>query len=655
MESRQQSIQSRCVHPSGSFIPFRVEEIEQSIPARFEEQVARDPERLAVRSRGQQLTYEELNRAANRVARAILVGWGEAEEPVALLFEHDAPAIAAIFGVLKAGKIYLPLDPTYPLQRLAYLVEDSGARLVVTNRRNLWLARSIAGAAVPCLDVDALETGLSAANPGLSIRPDRFASLYYTSGSTGQPKGVVENHRNRLVNAMRNTNALRICAEDRLLLLYHSNFSGAVNTTFGALLNGATLVPFDLKSEGMNDLAQWITDERVTIYHSPPTVFRSFIDALTGSEAFEHLRVVMLASDSVYSSDVALFRNHFPDTCFLLNAWGATESPFFRPYFLDHQLEISGSSVPAIGVSTEEEEILLLDEAGKEVGPSQAGEIALKSRYLSPGYWRRPELTRERFHPEGDGGDRRIYFTGDLGRRLPDGSMVHLGRKDFQVKVRGYRIELAEIETALLGTGLVREAVVAGLKTDRGDQRLVGYVVPKGEAVPTVSDLRRALAGTLPGYMIPAALVVLNELPRTPNGKVDRAQLPVPGRSRPVLSHGYRAPRHRTEGRLARIWAELLELEEVGIHDPFLELGGDSLLATQVISRVQQQFGVNLTVRDLLATATVADMAHRILAHQVKQTGPEESERLVTELEAMSSDQVRGLLADEAPGDGGEQ
>jgi acyl carrier protein len=219
------------------------------------------------------------------------------------------------------------------------------------------------------------------------------------------------------------------------------------------------------------------------------------------------------------------------------------------------------------------------------------------------------------------------------------------------VKVRGYRIELAEIETALLGTGLVREAVVAGFKTDRGDQRLVAYVTPKGGAGPTVSDLRRALADTLPEAMIPAALVVLSELPRTPNGKVDRAQLPSPGRSRPVLSHEYRAPRNRTESRLARIWAELLELEEVGVQDPFLELGGDSLLATQVISRVQQQFGTHLTVRELLAAPTVAEMALRILAHQVKQVGPEESERLVTELEAMTPDQARALLAEDAPGE----
>jgi hypothetical protein len=298
----------------------------------------------------------------------------------------------------------------------------------------------------------------------------------------------------------------------------------------------------------------------------------------------------------------------------------------------------------------EEEEILLLDEAGEEVGADQAGEIAIRSRYLSPGYWRRPELTRERFHPDPEGGERRTYYTGDLGQRLPDGSIVHLGRKDFQVKVRGYRIELAEIETVLLNTGLVQEAVVVGLRTGGGDQRLVAYVTPRGEAAPTVSDLRRVLAGTLPDYMIPAALVVLSELPRTPNGKVDRAQLPAPGRSRPALSHEHLAPRNRTESSIARLWAEVLELEEVGVQDPFLELGGNSLLATQLASRVLQKFGVNLTVRDLLAAPTVADMALLILAHQLKHSGQEESERMIAELEAMPPNQARTLLAEETPG-----
>jgi acyl-coenzyme A synthetase/AMP-(fatty) acid ligase/acyl carrier protein len=419
------------------------------------------------------------------------------------------------------------------------------------------------------------------------------------------------------------------------------------------VLNGATLCPFDLKSEGMKELARWLIDEAITVYHSPPTVFRHFVASLDGGETFEHLRVVLLASDSVYPSDVVLFRRHFPDTCLLLNAWGATESPFFRPYFLEHRTEISGS-VPAVGPPVEEEELLLLDEAGQEAGIGQVGEIALRSRYLSPGYWRRPELTRERFLPDPDGRDRRTYLTGDLGRRLPDGSIVHLGRKDFQVKVRGYRIELAEIETALLGTGLVRDAVVVGHKTV-GDQRLVAYVTPKGEATPGASDLRRTLAETLPDYMIPAALVVLDELPRTPNGKVDRAQLPAPGRSRPDLSQQHLAPRNHTEGRIAQIWAEVLDLEEVGVQDPFLELGGNSLLATQVASRVQQQFGVHLTVRELLAAPTVAAMALLILARQVEQDGRDESERLIAELEAISPDRARALLADDLISQSGEQ
>jgi acyl carrier protein len=256
-----------------------------------------------------------------------------------------------------------------------------------------------------------------------------------------------------------------------------------------------------------------------------------------------------------------------------------------------------------------------LDETGREVGADQIGEIAVRSKYLALGYWRRPDLTQAAFIPDPRGGDERLYLMGDLGVMRPDGCLIHMGRKDFQVKIRGYRVEVAEIEEALLAIDSIKAAVVHARADDAGEQRLVAYVVPAGSAAPTVSQLRRALTQTLPDYMMPSAFVFLETLPLSPTGKIDRRALPAPNHARPALKAPYVTPRTPTESDLARIWAEVLELEQVGVHDDFLDLGGDSLLATRILSRVIQTFRVELSIQALLAAPTVAQMAELIVPH----------------------------------------
>jgi amino acid adenylation domain-containing protein len=645
MQNEQQRLRARCRHPSGGYVEFRLEETGQSVASRFEQQAERHPDRLALLTRRERRTYRELNRGADRVARAVLATLGPGEEPVALLFEPGPAAIEAILGVLKAGKIYMPLDPSSPRPRLSFMLEDSGARLGLTDDPNASLAREPPLGTFQWLGPDELSARTTDEGPALALSPERLASLYYTSGSTGRPKGVVETHRNRLVNAMRNTNALRICREDRLSLLYHHAFSGSVNCLFGALLNGAALLPIDLKEEGIGRLAGWMADEAMTLYHSPPPVFRHLVASLSGAERFPHLRVILLASDSLYATDVELYRQHFSPDCLLLNAWGATESPFFRPYFLDQRTAVPTGNVPAIGPPDGEDEILLLNEAGRELGVNEVGEIVMRSRFLSPGYWRNPELTEARFHPDPESEGHRCYRTGDLGRRLEDGSVVHLGRQDFQVKVRGYRIELSEIEIALLHLDRVREAVVVGRPMHAGDHRLVAYIVPDRHAAPTISELRRALAGTLPDYMIPSAFVVLDDLPRTPNGKVDRGQLPEPGRARPPLEPLFLTPRTETEKALAAIWSEVLDLESVGVEDHFLDLGGNSLLATQVIARVLARLRVSLPIRALFEAPTIARMAELIESRRADEPADSAVEQLLAELEVISDEQARRFLS----------
>jgi len=294
----------------------------------------------------------------------------------------------------------------------------------------------------------------------------------------------------------------------------------------------------------------------------------------------------------------------------------------------------------------------LLDDAGKDVGLGHVGEIAVKSFYLSPGYWRRPDLTQAAFLPDSGAGVERIYCTGDLGRMLPDGCLLHLGRKDFQVKIKGYRIEIAEIEMALLDHVAIKEAVVRVWEGRPGDQRLVAYIVPAGQQVPTVTELRRFLSEALPNYMIPSIFVTLDALPLAPNRKVNRRALPAPGWSRPDLENPYLAPRTPVEEGLAEIWAQVLDLDQVGITDDFFELGGDSLLATRVISRVIKTFRVKVLLRSLFKAPTVADMAVVIIQNQVEKAESKDVDRMLAELEALSDAEARRVFGDER-GNGG--
>jgi amino acid adenylation domain-containing protein len=637
----QQSIRAKCFHPTGKFIEFKKEEIEQSIPDRFEEQVAKYPDRLAVKSSSYALTYDELNKAANQVARAILAQRGEGQEPIALVFGKGTPLIITILGALKAGKIYLPLNPTYPRLRNLLILKDSQAGLIVTDNENLPVAREQAGNGVQLLNIDAIDSSLSTENLGLSISPDALAYILNTSGSTGRPKGVVQKHRNLLHVVMRTTNALHICADDRLTFL--GSRGGDV---FHALLNGAAVYPVNDKAGGLADLANWLIQEEVTVYHSVATVFRHFVSTLTATERFPKLRLIRLHGESAHRRDVELYKKHFAPDCIFVTQIGSIETGHFRLYFVDKKTQITGSIVP-LGYAVEGMKVLLLNEDDKRLGFNQAGEITVKSRYLSAGYWRRSDLTKATFLADPEGTEERIYRTGDLGSMQPDGCLVYHGRKDFRVKIRGNTVEVADIEMALLDLAAVKEAVVVAREDVPGNKRLVAYIVPAIKPAPTIGAIRRGLAEKLPDYMIPSAVVIMDTLPLTGIGKVDRRALSAPDRARPDLENTFVAPRTPAEEVLARVWAKVLGLERVGIHDNFLELGGHSLLATQIISRVFNTFHVEVPVRALFEAPTVADMAEVITQNGAKKAKQEDLTRILAELEALSDEEAQHLLKQE--------
>jgi amino acid adenylation domain-containing protein len=627
------------VPPVGEFTPFSLGETEQSIPARFEQQVRRYPGRIAVKTRSHELTYAALDQAANRVAHALLARRGPGAEPIALLLEHDAPLIVALLGVLKAGKFYVPLDPSYPRARTAAMLEDSEAGLIVTENSLLPRARELAETGLQLLNLDALEPDLSSESLCLAIGPDAFAYLLYTSGSTGRPKGVVENHRNVLHFTMVNVNAYGFGPEDRLPLFVSCCFSGSASAIYGAVLTGASLHPLDVRQEGHEALADWLIREEITIFHGG-SVFHHFVGDLGEERQFPRLRLIFYGGEPLSRRDVDLYKKHFSPDCVLLNMLGSSEMKCFRRYIIHKDTPITGSIVP-VGYAVEDTEVLLLDEDGQPVADDAVGEIAVKTRYIAPAYWRRPDLTAAAFQPDPAGSDARIYRTGDLGRLLPDGCLLHLGRKDAQVKIRGHRVELGEIEAALQGLDAVREAAVV-LREDRpGEQRLVAYLVPVSDPPLTATGLRSALAETLPDYMLPSAYVFQAALPRNANGKVDRQALPPPGRQRPHLETPFAAPRTPMEQTLGEIWAEVLGFDQVGVHDPFLELGGDSLQATQVLSRIRQAFSIPLPLRRLFQAPTVAELAMAIAGDLAGDLEEEQLARLLAEVEGWTAAEAR--------------
>jgi amino acid adenylation domain-containing protein len=603
------------------FVEFRREETELSVPQHFERQVVQYPDKLAVKTTTREISYAELNKTSNRLARAIVDRCGVACEPIAMVLDHGASSVIGFLAILKAGKICVPLDPAYPPARLQYLIQDSQARLVVGQEATLSGITNVAGSAPKTIDIHAISADFPDSNLDLDLGPDCLAMILYTSGSTGQPKGVVQNHRNVLFEICRVTNSLHISSNDRISHLLACSVAGGVREIFSALLNGAALLPFDIKREGLSGLGSWLIQEKITVCRTVSTAFRTFISSLSGAEQFSNLRVLYVGGETVSKKDFESYHRHFPAECTFVNVYGATETGIILRYFVRHDNNIAGAMVP-VGFPSEEAEVSLLDETGRQVLPGQTGEISVKSRYLAVGYWLQPALTAAAFARDPEGTDRRIYRTGDLGRMLSDGSIEYVGRKDFQAEIRGHRIEVAEVEAALLGLPYIMEAVVVSRRDVNDEQRLLAYVVLKNGVDISVTELHQALFSRVPDYMVPSAFIAMNALPLIGIGKVDRSALPEPDLSRPVLKEKFQMPRTPVEIQLARIWAQILCIFPIGINDNFFELGGNSLLAIQLTIVIEEVFKRRLLPAVLFQAPTIVELAAVLQTESVADVSP---------------------------------
>ncbi len=599
----QQAIRDKCFHQSGTFAEFPIEDVETSIPERFEKIVRTHGDRIAIQTQDHRVSYGELHESANRVARRLVTSRGEEPEAIALLLNKDSRLMAAMLGVLKARKYFVLLDSSFPRARNVALLEDSRAFLVIADRENVAIANNLVTTPSCVLQFESIDASISAEELGLEILPEAFATILYTSGSTGEPKGVLCDHRDLLHRAMLRGDESRVCESDRIALL-PTGTANAVTNIFFALLNGAVLCPFDIQKEGVIRLSQWLEEERITICAFSSSLFRTFAATMKGNEAFPDLRIVRLRSESVHQSDIGLYRKLFSQHCKFVTGLSTSESGQLTSCILNDNFSIQDDGVP-IGYPVRDKEILILDDDGNDVGVNQVGEIVVRSRYLAVGYWRRPEITEMKFKADLSGNDRRFCFTGDLGLRRPDGCLVHKGRKDFRVKIRGYGVELAEVERRLLDHREIKEAVVVARESSFDVAHLVAYCTVHKDSSPRVSELRNFLQLSVPDYMIPSAFMIMDAMPLTSNGKIDRSALPSPQNRRPDLETIYTPPGTPNDEILVKILSGLLGIEPIGIDDNFFDLGGHSLLATQFISRIRDAFRVDIPLTKFLEAPTV--------------------------------------------------
>lgn len=584
-------------------------DVEQSLPACFERQARIHPHKAAFGSGTWRATYEELNHAANRLGGALLSRGGAPGDRVAVLMEHDTPLVVAMLAALKAGKMVVVLDPTEPPARLEQVMNDAKPAVILTDPAHQETAARIASRPCHVLCVENQIAAGSAPNPDVRISPEDTAFLVYTSGSTGPPKGVMQSHRSILHKALRRSRSDFLRAEDRIILLASLSRGQGVNTTWCALTHGAALCPFPISTRGVTGLADWMAAHEITVYVSAASVFRHFARTLDDAQRFPQVRLVWLASEPATSEDFASWQKHFTDGCSLLHTLSSSETGTITQMRLALNDAVAKGPLP-VGRPVEEVELLLLDEHGHEIPRGEAGEIAVRSRYLSTGYWRNESLTAKHFSATGPDGVK-TFRSGDRGRLTADGLLMFLGRQDTRVNVHGYRVELSEIEDALSREPSVERAAVCASARPSGDVQLTGYVTVQPGHTCSADVLRLALRGALPGHMIPGAFVFLDSFPLTSNGKIDRQKLSQisPPASRSVAES---APATETEAMLAAIWSEAMEKDSVGRDDDFFDLGGDSLTAAVIAAKIHAALQVQLDLRAFAEHPTLAALASAV-------------------------------------------
>ncbi len=568
----------------------------------FAAQAQRTPDAVALVFGKQEMTYRQVDQRANQLAHFLVDQGMTIESLVAISLHRSFEMFIGILGIQKAGAAYVPIDPAMPTERFAFIFSDTRAQvcLTQTSLKNKFTFHSEIN--VICLDQWESIATFPTTAPNIAVTPENLIYTIYTSGSTGQPKGVQVEHRSvrNLIQAQINYVQHPV---KRFLYAYSFAFDGAVLLIYWTLLDGGTLViaPESLEKD-ISNLASFIYNQQISHLLTFPSLYNLLLNK-AASKQLNTLESVSVAGEACPAALVSRHHSIFVDTN-LFNQFGPTEATVGCSIFTTTP-DFKGDKVP-IGKAIENTFLYVLNEQLQPVEAGETGEIFIGGAGVARGYLNRPELTARKFikNPFGPAGN--IYATGDLGRWLPDGNLDFMGRKDHQIKLRGYRIELGEVEAKINGLPAVLDTAVL-LKGDNSEtQKLVAYLVLKNGGSLTIGQLRDQLSEKLPAYMIPAAMVVLDKMPLTTAGKIDRKALPEPSRERPILETSYEAPQTALEKYLTNLWQEILEIEQIGIHDRFFELGGNSLQAAQFINKIQDKIGETIFIVTIFTAPSIA-------------------------------------------------
>ena len=661
---------------------------DQCLHQLFELNVEKHPDAIAICYGQEQITYGELNRRANQLAHylqkkgigtdaiavreACPIGQGGALPIVAICMEKSIEMVVGILGILKAGAAYLPLDPSYPKARLAFMLEDINAQIVLIQHQLVsalpaqsavlgspqeeQLCKTAQERQVICIDADWQDIAASSVeNPHSGVKPSHLAYVIYTSGSTGKPKGIAINHLGVVNNITDLNRSYRISSDDRVLVLSSLSFDMCVYETLGLLAAGGTLI---VPNQAIaKDPAQWarlIQQHQVTVWNSAPALLKMLVDYVSSRPEIwpKSIRVAFLGGDWIPTT-LPQRLQELTDGTEVVCMGGATEASIHSILYQVNTTDPSWKSIP-YGKPMANQKAFILDAHLQPVPIGVPGELHLGGIGLARGYCNRPELTRMKFIPTpfGEVQGERIYKTGDLTRYLPDGNIQLLGRIDYQVKLRGHRIELGEIEAELRKHTAVKEcvALVIGNSMDSATQRLVTYIIPAQHPHPSPEELRYFLKQKLPEYMLPSAYIIIDKFPLSPNGKIDRLKLLelTPESLKLTSPDTFVLPRSPLEQVIALIWAEVLRVNSVGINDNFFAIGGHSLIATQVINRLQEVFPIDVALRLIFQSPTVAQMAETMeIQGKQMQINLTQISEIFLQVQALSDEEITKMLAED--------
>ncbi|HFC12082.1 MAG TPA: amino acid adenylation domain-containing protein, partial [Anaerolineae bacterium] len=595
-------------------VPFPAD---KTLAQLFHEQVMNNPLGTALVFEGQSLTYARLNARANQVAHKLLQMGVSAETPIAIYLDRSFDLFIAMLAINKAGAAYLPLDANMPRERIRYMLNDAKVRIIITTAAKT-MQLPAHKAAIMQLNPRWEETFTTPTNnPPTRSTAQQLANIIYTSGSTGQPKGVCVTQVG-ITRLVKNAPYIEFLPTDRVLQFGATTFDAATLDIWGALLNGAALYIYPSMQFDLVELATYIADNAISFAAFTPSLLHQLVDYQV--DKLQSLRYLLVGGDVLSVDHADRLRQACPNTT-LINAYGPTENTVDTTHYIVPKTGELGKTIP-IGKPVSNTQLYILDEQLRRVALGRSGELYVGGAGVARGYLFKPELTAQAFidNPFLKDGSK-IYATGDLVRFRPNGDLEFIGRKDSQVKLRGYRIEMGEIEHALGQHPAIGSHLVTLRADDNGNKMLIAYLVATQPETPTRSELETHLQQWLPAYMVPRYFIWLDALPLTHNGKIDQRALPLPDHARPEMADQFVAPRNELEQQLAAIWQAVLSLDSVGIHDDFFDLGGHSLLATQIVARMRTALGVELSLRQLFELPTIAELAD-LLQHDVAPARP---------------------------------